>query len=58
MEDDEMLQQVTQNATKKVYILYTQALPLLIISCFSRLIVIFSLSAYYHFGPAPRTLLS
>jgi hypothetical protein len=34
MDDDEMLQQVTQNATKKVYILYSQALPILIIMMF------------------------
>ncbi|WP_339146618.1 MULTISPECIES: hypothetical protein [unclassified Sutcliffiella] len=29
LEDDEMLQQVSKNATKKVYILYANALPLL-----------------------------
>jgi len=34
MEDDEMLRQVTQNATQKVYILYSQALPLLIFLMF------------------------
>ena len=34
MEDDEMLRQVTQSATKKVYILYSQTLPLLIILMF------------------------
>ena len=46
MEDDEMLRQVTQNATKKVYILYTQALPLLITIMFfpfNRYIFIISL---------------
>lgn len=30
LEDDEMLSQVTRNATKKVYIFYSQALPLII----------------------------
>ena len=30
MDDDEMLRQVTQNATKKVYILYSHTLPLLV----------------------------
>jgi hypothetical protein len=34
MDDDEMLRQVTQNATKKVYILYSQTLPLLIVIMF------------------------
>lgn len=46
MEDDEMLRQVTQNATKKVYILYSQTLPLLIILMFlplNRFIFIVSL---------------
>ena len=34
MEDDEMLRQVTQNATQKVYILYSLALPLSIFLMF------------------------
>lgn len=34
MEDDEMLRQVTQNATKKVYILYSHVLPLLVVIMF------------------------
>lgn len=41
LEDDEMLRQVTENATKKVYIFYSQALPLLIF-----LFVIFPLDRY------------
>ena len=59
MDDDEMLRQVTQNATKKVYILYSQALPLLIVIMFfpfNRYIFIVSLilililhhALYYH----------
>ena len=43
LEDDEMLRQVTENATKKVYILYSQALPLLIF-----LIVIFPFDRYVY----------
>jgi len=43
LEDDEMLRQVTENATKKVYIFYSQALPLLIF-----LIVIFPLDRYLY----------
>lgn len=43
LEDDEMLRQVTENATKKVYIFYSQALPLIIF-----LIVIFPLNRYIY----------
>ncbi|MFA9559168.1 hypothetical protein ACERII_17810 [Evansella sp. AB-rgal1] len=43
LEDDEMLRQVTESATKKVYILYSQALPLLIF-----FIVIFPLERYVY----------
>lgn len=34
LEDDEMTQQITGNATKKVYVFYAQALPLLIVLMF------------------------
>ncbi|KGA98366.1 hypothetical protein AJ85_04130 [Alkalihalobacillus alcalophilus ATCC 27647 = CGMCC 1.3604] len=41
LEDDEMLQKVTERATKKVYILYTQAVPLLI------MLMMFPLNRYF-----------
>lgn len=43
LEDDEMLRQVTENATKKIYIFYSQVLPLIIL-----LIVCFPIDRYVY----------